>query len=277
MNNFAKYHGCGNDFIVLNSKETGNIGHNELAVSLCNRNTGIGADGLLIVKEKPDENVPVEMMIYNSDGSLASMCGNGLRCFANYCYDEKIISADNYSVKTGAGVLDVNIRSKDPFVAEVRMGKPDFDPKISGVDTDLPEFLNEKIEVDGISLPVGTFFMGTVHTVVWDEDMIVSDKIAFAEKISRHRVFKEQTNVNIVKVIDRDTISQTTYERGAGLTAACGTGSCASVVYGIRENRLNKKVRVLLKYGELLITEKEDGTVIMEGPAEKIAEGKFFI
>lgn len=294
MIKFTKYHGCGNDFIIINSKalKEKNIKNDDsyakLATSICHRNTGVGADGLIIVVEKPEDAVPVEMIIFNSDGSYAPMCGNGIRCFAKYCYDEGIATEDIYPVKTGAGVMIVGVKSREPFLVEIDMGKPDFNAKKSAIDTDLPEFINQKIDTfkildsaceDELNITLSTFFMGTIHTVIWEEDGAqawwIEGYESREEFVSNLPIFKEKTNVNVVTPIDRDNIKLKTYERGAGYTLACGTGACASVVYGIREGKLNNKVKVMLPLGELIIRQDEDGTVFMEGPSEKIAEGEF--
>jgi len=273
MFKFAKYHGCGNDFILVRKKDIESADYAGIAVEVCHRHTGLGADGFIIVGEGPEKDIPVEMIFYNSDGSLAPMCGNGIRCFAHYCHDEGIVTEDIYSVKTGAGTMIVGVQSRDPFKVEIDMGKPDFDTKASAIDTDLPEFLAQKVQVDEWTVPLSTFFMGTIHTVVWNEDIPVFDKEAFGAKLSNHPIFKEKTNVNMVKVIDRNTISLMTYERGAGMTLACGTGACASVVCGIKEGRLNDRVKVILPLGELIVTRKEDGNIFMQGPSEKVADG----
>lgn len=277
MLKFAKYHGCGNDFILVRKKDAGDANYDKLAIDICHRHTGPGADGLILVGEEPQKDIPVEMIIYNSDGSLAPMCGNGIRCFAHYCYDEDMVAEDIYSVQTGAGIMIVGVQSRKPFKVEINMGKPDFDPKTSAIDTKLSEFVSQSVEVDQWTIPISTFFMGTIHTVVWIEDIPAFDKEAFGAKLSNHPIFKEKTNVNMAKIIDRDTIELTTYERGAGLTLACGTGACASVVHGIREGRLNNRVKVILPLGELVITQKEDGNVFMQGPSEKVADGKFVL
>lgn len=291
---FTKYHGCGNDFIVTNKKDIDDkinqsgCNYDKIARLICHRNTGIGADGLIIVNVKPEEGIPVEMIIYNSDGSLAPMCGNGIRCFSQYCYDEGIVTDRKYSVKTGAGILEVDVKDTDPFMVEIDMGKPIFDPKVSSIDTNLPEFINQKIPIaditgfDGepdeeLSVNVSTFFMGTVHTVIWEDEMKGKAVIGIdeGELISINPIFKEKTNVNYVSIVDRNTIKLRTYERGAGYTLACGTGACASVVLGIRENKLNNRVKVVLPLGELIITQNENGSVFMQGPSEKIGEGTF--
>lgn len=274
---FEKYHGCGNDFIIVEEKQIIDQPYNDLAKVLCHRNTGIGADGLIIVRKRDDKQIPLEMIIYNSDGSLAPMCGNGIRCFAHYCNDNGIITADVYSIMTGAGVMVAGIKDHEPFKVEIDMGKPDFDPKASSINTEESDFLDQTLDLNGKKINLSTFFMGTVHTIIWNEDINAEDKENFGKTLSEHPVFGAKTNVNMVKVIDRDNIELMTYERGAGLTAACGTGACASVVLGILENRLNEKVNVILPYGTLVITKKEDGAVFMEGPSTKIASGNCYI
>lgn len=305
MLKFTKYHGLGNDFIIINKKDLDELNipekkYEDLAVDICHRHTGVGADGLIVVSEdskvdgENQSEVPVEMIIINSDGSTASMCGNGIRCFAQYCYDEGIVTESKYEVLTGAGVLKVDIKSTEPFVTEVNMGKPDYDSKRSAIDTDLPEFINQKINIPYLmgldeeknpdwDFNVSTFFMDTVHTVIWKDESeagavgIIGGKghESLEQFISEAPIFKEQTNVNMVSIIDRDTIEVDTYERGAGPTLACGTGACASVALGIREGKLNKKVNVILPLGQLLITQTEDGNIFMQGPSAKICSGNY--
>lgn len=302
MIKFTKYHGLGNDFIIvkksdLDDGDIGAEGYSDFAEEVCHRHTGIGADGLIIVVETSQMNVPVEMIIINSDGSLAPMCGNGIRCFAQFCYDEGLVTDDSYNVKTGSGILTVNVKSKEPFITEIKMGKPDYNPKRSAIDTDLPEFINQKINIPylmgldeekdpGWDFEVSTFYMDTVHTVIWKDDENEAGAVgiiggkgteSFEQYISEAPIFKEQTNVNMVSILDRDTIEVDTYERGAGPTLACGTGACASVALGIREGKLNKKVDVKLSLGVLTITQDDEGNIFMEGPSEKIGEGSYIV
>lgn len=276
MIRFSKYHGCGNDFILLTEEAAAGRSYAELAKQTCHRQLGIGADGFIIVRQDP-----LEMVIFNSDGSRAPMCGNGLRCFAEYCYDEEICTDTIYSVKTLAGTMGIRVVSREPFLVEVNMGKPDFDPKCCGIKTDQNSFLKQKLQLKKGQIEVSSCFMGTIHTVVWLEQMEETDleKVEttdlekLGEEISNHPVFAEKTNVNFVQILDRKTLKLITYERGAGMTFACGTGACASVVIGAAEDRCDKEALVLLPYGQLRIEQKTDDTVMMTGPAVRIAQG----
>lgn len=270
MIRFAKYHGCGNDFIILKEEDIPDRDYAGLARGICHRQLGVGADGLIIVRQNP-----LEMVFYNSDGSRAPMCGNGIRCFAKYCYDEAICTDEEYLVETMAGTMGVRVTGKDPFLVEIDMGKPDFDPKRCGIDTDLERFLGQKLRLRNGEIEVSSCFMGTVHTVVWLDRREAADLTALGEEISSHPMFKEKTNVNFVRIIDHKTLKLTTYERGAGMTFACGTGACASVVIGSEEDRCDRAARVMLPYGELSIAQKKDRTVMMTGPAVKIARGYY--
>jgi diaminopimelate epimerase len=313
---FAKYHGCGNDFLIVTDgdiamylgaekadvvRDGGSEAISQLTRELCARNTGIGGDGLIIVKQNP-----LEMIIYNSDGSRAPMCGNGIRCFAAYCADEEIAPRNltEYPVETLAGPVDVKILSHEPFLVEIGMGLPDFDISRLGIsaeaacapaEQDMTQgehmFINREIIVDGGRLVVTSVFMGTIHTVVWLDDIegagvhpwtringgfaVEESLVALGRRLSEHPIFSEKTNVNLAHVLNADEIELITYERGAGLTAACGTGACAVVVIGSLAGRVKKNVTVRLPYGKLEIRQDDDGQVFMTGPAERIATGAY--
>ena len=271
---FSKYHGCGNDFILMTESGAAGRSYPELAKRICHRTLGIGADGLIIVRKDP-----LEMVIYNSDGSQAPMCGNGIRCFAKFCYDESICKEDVFSVETLAGTMKVRVAAHEPYEVEINMGSPDFDPAKCGIQTKQTDFLKQMIDLTDQSIEVSTCFMGTVHTVVWLDDLQIKAKQPDLEKlggeISNHPLFTEKTNVNMVRVIDRSTLELVTFERGAGMTYACGTGACASVVIGALEGRCERKADVLLPYGTLHIVQKTDDKVMMTGPAVKVGQGVF--
>ena len=289
---FTKYHGCGNDFIILPEEETVE-GRScpELARQICHRTLGIGADGLIIVRKRP-----LEMVIYNSDGSRAPMCGNGIRCFVKYCYDEGICTKDSYPVETLAGTMGVKVTCRSPFLVEINMGKPDFKPESCGIKKEesdtikgdplwknnlkLPpelheNFLKRELQLKDRRIEVSSCFMGTIHTVVWMENFDTVDLTKLGEEISNHPVYTEKTNVNMVRIVDRKTLRNYTYERGAGMTFACGTGACASVVIGALEERCDREADVLLPYGKLHIEQKPNDEVMMTGPAVKTGQGHF--
>lgn len=280
MIRFSKYHGCGNDFVILTEEDAGGRPYAKLAKQLCHRQLGVGADGLIIVRQNP-----LEMIFYNSDGSRAPMCGNGLRCFAKYCCDEGICADDAYPVKTQAGTMGVRIAGRDPFLVEINMGKPDFDPGRCGIKTDQARFLKQELQLSNGPVEVSSCFMGTVHTVVWLEALNgqnpersageKSDLEKLGEEISNHPLFTEKTNVNFVQALSPKTLKLITYERGAGMTFACGTGACASVVIGALEGRCEREADVLLPYGQLFILQKPDDEVMLTGPAVRIVQGCF--
>ena len=299
MVHFSKYHGCGNDFIIVDYEAERAEAYSDLAKAICHRHLGIGADGLIVVK-----NHPLEMIFYNSDGSRAPMCGNGIRCFAKYCYDEDICRERVYSVETLAGPMHIDRISEEPFMVEVNMGKPEFGLEKLGIvgpigavgatgqadaaDSAVKQenFLKKQLPLKQGSIEVSSCFMGTIHTVVWLESQAQADAEAFTEQeiealealgkeISNHPVFTEKTNVNMVRMLGSDKLLLQTYERGAGMTYACGTGACASVVIGSLEGRCGKEASVVLPYGRLLIRQTGTGEVFMTGPAEKIGQGVF--
>ena len=218
---FYNLHGCGNDFCVVEYDATKDYSH--LARILCERRTGVGADGLIVVKTNP-----LEMIFYNQDGTRASMCGNGIRCFARYVYEKRLVDKNQFECLTLAGVMKIHITSISPFLCRVDMGKPSFTNHMICVSDEINSF-GRLLRIDDYHLTIYSFFMGTIHTVLF-VDSLDSEVLKKASSICTHRLFRKQTNVNFVHLIDESHIEIKTYERGVGWTLACGTGACASVV-----------------------------------------------
>jgi len=280
MLKFSKYHGCGNNFVMVREQELieylGGITEPEtkeypaFAQKVCDINTGIGADGLIIVREEP----ALEMVFYNMDGSRAPMCGNGIRCFARFCFEEGICEEPSYAVKTLAGDMVVEVTSREPFMARIDMGTPIFEPAAIAVDSERSDFLGQQLEIsDGSRWTVNSLFMGTVHTVVFVDDYDSFDIEYVGRELCEHPTYTEKTNVNFVRVIDENTVEMKTYERGVGMTLACGTGACATAVVCALQGLCKSSIEVILQLGSLNIELKDDGHVFMEGPSVKIAEG----
>lgn len=240
-----------------------------LAQRICHRNTGVGADGLIAVRTVP----ALEMLFFNQDGSSAPMCGNGIRCFAKYCLDSGIKSEKEYPVKTGVGTMHIRIVSTEPFLACVGMGKPIFLPGAFGVQSEESDFLSQNLRTSCGEVTVSSCFMGTVHTVLFVDDLKAVAVETLGKEIEGHPVFTEKTNVNFVEVIDDSTLRLVTYERGVGRTNACGTGACASLVIGARLLKCGRTADVLLPLGKLHVEQNDQEEVTMTGPAEKICEG----
>ncbi len=282
MLNFSKYHGCGNNFVIVKEGELleylglGNGANPEekeypvFAQRVCDINTGIGADGLIIVREEPQ----LEMVFYNMDGSRAPMCGNGIRCFAYFCQEEGIREEASYAVKTLAGDMVVEVTSREPFMARIDMGRPIYEPAAIAVKSERSDFMKQVLEIsDGSKWTVNSLFMGTVHTVVFVDDHESFDIEYVGKELCEHPTYTEKTNVNFVRVIDVDTVEMKTYERGVGMTLACGTGACATAVVADMQGLCKSPTEVILELGSLNIELKDDGSVFMEGPSVKIAEG----
>ena len=308
MIRFPKYHGCGNSFVIVREKDVAGKDFSQLAEKMCCEQTGIGADGLIVVRTEPE----LEMIFYNRDGSRAPMCGNGIRCFAKFCYDEGICTDRQFPVVTLAGRMIVEVVDTEPFMARINMGKPIMDPAACGIEGESEPFLKRRLKLNAGSkaagdkttgskaapdesmdasacggtktdacgkvpaeVEVSSIFMGTIHTVLWTKSLDKLDLETVGRTIAHHPKYTEQTNVNMVQQVDRSTLKMRTYERGVGMTLACGTGACASAVIGILEDRCDKDIDVLLPEGTLHITQSSSGEIFMTGPAVKTADGAF--
>lgn len=263
---FRKIHGVGNDFIIGKYQE--GIDYSVLSQKICERHTGVGADGLLLARMK--NNIPY-MEFYNSDGTLAPMCGNGIRCFAYYCLLEGIVSGDKFDIDTMSGVMHVEVTNKDPFTCKVCLGKACFSSEKLDLDTDSDTFLDQKLKLDsGEEVLVSAIFMTTHHLVVLVNDLDKAIKSNMAIELQRNKVFTKGINVNLVQVIDRKNVRMKTYERGAGWTLACGTGASSAYVELRRKGLCDEEITINLEKGQIKISSIDDD-IYMEGPAKEIA------
>lgn len=271
--NFWKLHGVGNDFIAIDGRFD-NIDSNDysdLAKRVCHRHFGIGADGLLVVKNS--DVCDVEMVYYNSDGSRANMCGNGLRCFCKFVYDNNIVNENEFTVYTLDGVkkISLNIYNDKINTIRVNMGKANFNPKNIPVNTDKEVFINEKLVIDNKEFLVSSVLMGVPHTIVFVDEINKKDIYSYGELIEKNKVFPRNTNVNFVKIDDRDNIKVYTWERGCGYTLGCGTGMTASVIVANYLDKVDNIVNVSSEGGTVKIEILDD--VYMIGNTVKICEG----
>ncbi len=265
---FTKMHGLGNDFLVF-----GDGGENrdwrELAKELCRRRLSVGADGILVVL--PSESADIRMRIFNADGSEAEMCGNGIRCFAKYVYERGIVAKQQMTVETLAGIMVPRLKLEGGKVTQVTvdMGRPEFERARIPMTGEGRAF-DVPITAAGQPVTVSALLMGVPHAVVLTQDIDSLDTAALGPAIETHPLFPKKTNVNFVQVLDRDNIRVLTWERGAGLTLACGTGSCASVAALHQKGLIGRSADVHLAAGKLSIECLEDGRVMMTGPAEDV-------
>lgn len=270
---FTKMHGLGNDFIVLESDTKKEVDYFGLAKDLCDRHQGIGADGILLVE--PSRIADVKMRVVNADGSEAEMCGNGIRCFAKYVYEKGLVKKEKLTVETLAGIIEPALLIKDGRIegVKVNMGKPKFnrsDIPMSGAGETV---LNEKIEANGGEYFITSLLMGVPHTMLFVDDISKAPVTSLGPIIEKHPLFPRKTNVNFVEVVNDSEIKVRTWERGAGATLACGTGSCASVVASHLLGKTKRNVMVRLALGSMDIEFADDETVYMTGPAAFVFEG----
>ena len=270
---FTKMHGLGNDFILVMQDQIQGMDLPALAITLCARQIHIGADGLIIIGRGSEADA--SMRIFNSDGSEAEMCGNGIRCFARYVYDQNIVRKKTMRVSTLAGIMEPVLHLENGQVAgiTVNMQKPSFEKdKIPALMPGSP--LSYKLSVLGREVEAASVLMGVPHTVVFVRGGDELSPETFGPLIEKHAFFPNKTNVNFVEILGRSDIRITTWERGAGLTLACGTGSCASAVIAAEKGLTQKNVNVFNKTGKLVIEYKETGEVFMTGPAEYVFFGE---
>ncbi len=273
---FQKMHGLGNDFILMDEIDPLKYDLNALAIRLCDRHQGIGADGLILIL--PSEIADVKMRIINSDGSHADMCGNGIRCFAKYVYDNKINTARSFTIETGAGVMIPELIIEDGKVlfVKVNMGAPKLERSAIPMTGAVGNVINEAIHIAGHEFKITSLLMGVPHTIIFVDHYDETEIVSIGKQIEKHPAFPQGTNVNFVQVINDHEINVRTWERGAGRTLACGTGSCASAVASSLNGLTGKEVTVHLALGDLLI-EWIDGIVYMTGSANHVFEGEVAI
>lgn len=273
---FTKWQGIGNDFVIVNGFEEKIEDYASKAIAVCDRHFGIGADGL--VSALPSKIADFRMRIFNSDGSEAEMCGNVTRCFARYVYESGLTKKTELSIETLAGIIKPKLLFEKGKVSAIRvdMGEPKLkrglipmagDPEAKAVD--------ELLTVGDASYRFTGINMGNPHCVIFMDEVEDLDLKAVGQPIEVHPMFPRKTNVEFVKVIDRQTLRMRVWERGAGITLACGTGTCATAVAAVLNGKTGRTVTVHLDGGDLLIEWGEDNHVYKTGPAIEVFRGEY--
>lgn len=271
---FVKMHGIGNDYVYVNALEETVENPSGVSKQISDRHFGVGSDGLIII-DKSDI-ADFKMLMWNSDGSAGSMCGNGIRCVAKYVYERGLTDKTFITIETAAGIkkLWLSVAQGRVSSVQVDMGEPDFKPE------NIPTTLNKRqLKHRRIRTSKGIFYitvlsMGNPHAVVFVKDVDNIDLDTIGSELSNHEIFPDRCNIEFIEVLSDQTIKMRVYERGAGETLACGTGACAAVVASILNNHTQNEVDVLLRGGTLHVEWCEaDKHVYMTGPAEFICEG----
>ena len=273
--NFTKMEGLGNDFIMLNGLKE-NIPSDLAAFSqkYCDRHFGIGADGVIVIWQS--DIADIKMQIINSDGSEAEMCGNGIRCFAKYLYDQKIIEKKKMTVETLAGIIipEIITDENDQVLAvEVDMGEPILKGEMIPTVFQTEQVVNQPIKIGGREFYITAVSMGNPHCVVFTDDLTDENLQKWGPMIERSEYFPKKTNVEFVKVLNEREAQMRVWERGAAVTLACGTGACATLTAGILNKKFNKEITLHLDGGDLLLRFNDNGHVFMRGPAKTVFEG----
>ena len=268
---FAKYHGLGNDYIVLDPADVGRELTGKEVRQICHRNYGVGSDGILL-GPLPSESCDAGLRIYNPDGSQAEKSGNGLRIFSRWLHDTGRITADEFSVETAGGPVRARIR-EDGRVVTVEMGEVSFESARIPVAGPPREVLREEIEVGGRTLTFCAATVGNPHCVVLCDEVSADEARELGPSIEVEPRFPNKTNVQFMQVLDRSNIRIEIWERGAGYTLASGSSSSAAAAVARRLGLCDSPIAVHMPGGRLDIAIDDAWRITMTGPVAKSCEG----
>lgn len=272
---FTKMHGCGNDYVYIDCTKEMIDNPEKVSEYVSDRHFGIGSDGLILIC--PSDVADFRMKMYNADGSEGSMCGNGVRCIAKYVYDKGLTDKTNISLETKSGIkyLELTVENEKVVKVKVNMGAPILKPSDIPVKSDKDVFIDEPVEVDGVDYRVTCVSMGNPHAVTFVDDTSSIPIEKIGPKFENHPIFPDRVNTEFVQLISRNEVNMRVWERGSGETLACGTGTCATVVACVLNDKTDDEVLVHLLGGDLFIKyDRENDTVWMTGPAEIVFEGE---
>jgi diaminopimelate epimerase len=270
---FKKYHGLGNDYLVIDPNVE-DFAMTEANIRLiCDRNFGVGSDGILY-GPKFEGDLPV-LRIFNPDGSEAEKSGNGLRIFSKYLWEKKYVHSKSFKIKTLGGVVDVQVKDETANLIRIDMGKVTFISNEIPVAGGRREVVNESLDIDGVPYNVTCLSIGNPHCVIPMQEVTEQIARALGPHVERHQMFPNRINMQIVRVIDRANIDVRIWERGAGYTLASGSSSCAAAAASHRLGLVDSDVTVHMPGGTLHIEIADDGRIRMTGPVEGTFEGSF--
>ncbi len=275
---FTKMQGIGNDYIYVDCTGTDyfeGVGAAGFARRFSDRHFGIGSDGVILIR--PSDAADFRMEMYNADGSLGKMCGNGIRCLARYVLDRGLTKKKKIRVETRSGVREIltGVDSSGNFFAKVNMGKPSFLPKDVPVIRESDPMINEPVHAAGTLYNVTAVSMGNPHAVIFTKDIERLEIERIGPFFETHRLFPEGVNTEFAEILDRNRIRMRVWERGSGETMACGTGACATVAAAVVNGLSGRNVFVFLNGGKLDISwDEKTGDVLMVGPAEFVFDGE---
>src|ERR1051325_4862945 len=278
--NFMKFHGFGNDYIVVEGDQfppSASLG--DFAKRICNRHYGAGSDGIAVVGKSSEATADFQVRIFNPDGSEANLSGNGTRCAAAYLYRQKLWNEPELRLSTRAGIKLYLLREQDNgrYVFDSELGQPKFDSASIPMITARPmdQVVDYELDVEGQKLKVTALQMGNPNCCLFVDDFESLDWRSIGRAIEKHQQFPERTNVVFVRVQDRNNIELRIWERGVGETTASGTCSCAAAVAAMLKEKADRDVRVLMEGGDGRIKWRADGEVVITGTAEVVYSGQW--
>ena len=272
---FRKYHGLGNDYLVIDP----NVHDVDLTPNnirfICDRNFGIGSDGILYGPIKKGEKLSVR--IFNPDGSEAEKSGNGLRIFAKYLYENKYVDKKNFTIGTSGGNVEAYIEDDEANLIKINMGKTTF------ISTEIPvkgeerEVVNEELQINGVEYRMTCLSIGNPHCVIPIDEVAEEKAKELGPKVENNDMFPNRINMQLMKIIDRANIEIRIWERGAGYTLASGSSSCAAAGAAYKLGMVDNKISVKMPGGNLLVEITESEDIYMTGAVEGVFEGRFHL
>lgn len=277
--NFTKMHGAGNDYVVIDARDV-NLDWSRIAVALCDRHMGVGADGIILALNSTKANLRMRML--NPDGSEAEMCGNGIRCLTKFAVEHSIVSMETteITVETLSGIKSVNPLRHGHFVdrARVNMGPPQLQAELIPVSVPqlnpTDQIINFPLHIDDQQLYITCVSMGNPHAVAFTDTPVQEFPLSkIGPLMENHPIFPNKVNFSIANIVDKCKVSARVWERGAGETMACGTGACAIAVAARANDMECPELLITLPGGDLRISWDGNGPVYMEGPVTQVYTG----
>lgn len=273
---FTKMQGIGNDYVYVNCFEETVADPERVSEIISYRHFGIGADGLVLIM--PSDKADFRMRMFNADGSEGNMCGNATRCIGKFVYDNHLTDKTSITLETRSGIKKLTLYPENGKVKTVLvdMGKAVLKPADIPMNVSGDTFINKPITVDGKEVFITAVSMGNPHAVTYVDDVDSLELEKIGPSFENHPLFPERVNTEFIKILDESTMQMRVWERGSGETWACGTGACAATAASVLNGYFphDKEITVKLRGGDLFITYKSDGTVLMRGPAETVFTGE---
>ena len=268
---FSKMEGLGNDFMVIDATRQALTLDTATVRKLADRRTGIGFDQLLLIGKAADPAHAAAFRIYNADGGEVEQCGNGARCVSRFLVEAGRVAQRNFTLETLGGDLQADVG--DVSKVRVNMGVPSFEPaRIPFVARE--RSVTYELDIDGHNCEIGVVSVGNPHAILDVPDVEIAPVAELGPKIEQHPRFPKRTNVNFAQWQDRTHVKLRVFERGTGETLACGTGACATTVWGRLAGWLDEDVEVALRGGRLMISWQGEGKPVwMSGPANRVYDG----